>query len=283
MSSSFTHASLRGCGFILIAGLFGCSGSSDGADGNLRGNVTLDEQIIQGVGIRVDDGAGNEAETTTNVRGEYSFIVEPGTQTVSIVRGIPGNAQCSPGVEQEVTVPAEGAVDADFACETPGSGGTGGAGGAGGMGGAGGVGGGVSGAGPFDGCTEQPPGGTACGCNPFDPSSCSGNTTCSTNFYIDLNNGQELAMPALDGSDLSPATECIFDGLKTQGAGASCMIDVAGDQRRDDCLQGLHCDQKSQSELVCVPFCLVDSDCADGSCERFTLSNPGLGSLGRCR
>ncbi|MGB5366277.1 MAG: hypothetical protein WBN14_08425, partial [Polyangiales bacterium] len=150
-------------------------------------------------------------------------------------------------------------------------------------GGAGGMGGGVPGAGPFAGCTEQPPGGTACGCNPFDPSSCSGNTTCSTNFYIDLNNGQELAMPALDGSDLSPATECIFDGLKTQAAGASCMIFLVGDQRRDDCLQGLHCDQKAQDNLVCVPLCLVDGDCADGSCERFTLSNPGLGSLGRCR
>ena len=287
MSSPFRYAARRACAFIFLCGLSGCTSSDDGSDANLRGNVTLDDQIIQGVGLRVDDGAGNEAETTTDVRGQYGFVVEPGTQTVTIIGGIPGNAQCSPGIDQEVTVPDVGVADADFACETPGGGGMGGAGGVGGMGGAGGAGGvggmGGAGAGPFGGCTTQPPGGTACACNPFDPSTCEGHTTCSTNFFIDLNNGQELAMPALDGSDLSPATECIFDSLKTQAAGASCMIFLVGDQRRDDCLQGLHCDQKAQDELVCVPFCLVDGDCADGSCERFTLSNPGLASLGRCR
>ena len=90
-------------------------------------------------------------------------------------------------------------------------------------------------------------------------------------------------MPALDGSDRSPATECIVENLKTQPASASCSIFLVGDQRRDDCLQGLRCDQKAQDDLVCVPFCLADSDCADGSCERFTLSNLGLGSFGRCR
>ena len=86
MSISFRNEVAHLVACLLVGTLIGCPGSDNS---NLRGNVTLDDQIIQGVGVRVDDGAGTEAETTTDVRGEFGFVVAPGVQTVSIISGIP--------------------------------------------------------------------------------------------------------------------------------------------------------------------------------------------------
>ena len=77
--------------------------------------------------------------------------------TVSLISGLPDDAECAPNTTQEAIAPAVGEepVEVDFACQ--GGGGAGGAGGAGGEGGAGGAG----GAGG-DGATGGTPGG-ACG------------------------------------------------------------------------------------------------------------------------
>ncbi|MBW1756091.1 MAG: hypothetical protein JRE45_15165 [Deltaproteobacteria bacterium] len=115
----------------------GCASSSDDPNTNLRGKVTLNGDIAQGIEVTVEDGLGNEAQTTTDVQGSYGFIVLPGEQTVTLTNGLSDDVECAPGVSQDVTIPADGVATANFACETPGAGG---AGGAGGMGGAGGVG-----------------------------------------------------------------------------------------------------------------------------------------------
>ncbi len=119
----------------------GCASSSDDPNTNLRGKVTLDGDIAQGIEVTVEDGLGNEAQSTTDVQGSYGFIVLPGEQIVTLTNGLSDDVECAPGVSQDVTVPADGVATADFACETPGAGRAGGAGGMGGMGGTGGAGG----------------------------------------------------------------------------------------------------------------------------------------------
>ena len=97
---------------------------------------------------------------------------------------------------------------------------------------------------------------------------------------FDPQTGAILAIPALDGSDDVPATECIFVGIQSVAEGGECNIVSAGTSRRDDCLPGLFCDQ--ESELVCVPLCVNGEDCADGSCELFPLEDQEQGPIGRC-
>ncbi|MGB5812088.1 MAG: hypothetical protein WBG86_16250, partial [Polyangiales bacterium] len=145
--------------------------------------------------------------------------------------------------------------------------------------GAGGTGGSDGGSNPYAGCMERPPGSVACECDPFDDN-CSGNLECSINFFVDGLTQEIESVPALDGSECCPATECISNVIQTVGAGGACNIFLAGTLRRDDCLPGLFCDP--QSEDLCVPLCLDDAECADNSCERLSLANPGFGSLGRC-
>ena len=75
--------------------LVGCEGT-ESSPFNLRGNVTLDDEIIQGVTIQVEDDSGGQAETMTEVRGAYGFEVVPGDKTVSILAGIPGTLSARP-------------------------------------------------------------------------------------------------------------------------------------------------------------------------------------------
>ena len=206
-------------------------------------------------------------------------------------------SDCTPG--SEACVCNEGQCLAGLVClsdtcvQPGGSGGEGGGGGAGGSGGAAGMGGlgGMGGAGgaggrnnedPFAGCIERPPGDTACGCNPFDPDSCSGDTACGITFILDPNEGFISALPALDGSDIFRATECIPDRLKLVEEGAECQILGAGSLVRGDCLQGLHCEHGRRDNRKCVRFCLVQADCTSGSCLPLLLSNPGFSTFGRC-
>lgn len=148
---------------------------------------------------------------------------------------------------------------------------------------AGGIGGGgAGGSDPFAQCMERPPGDTACACSPL-VSNCSGNTKCSTNFIIDLNDGTVLRFPALDGSEESPATDCIFADLETFGVGGSYNNFSVGDQRRDDCDENLHCEQFAQDDLRCVALCtLLFTPCTSGVCTPFGLTNAGYDEFGRC-
>ena len=141
MSVMFTGARgvLSYCAVMLA--FAGCASGSDDPNTNLRGKVTLNGDIVQGIEVTVEDGLGDEARTTTDVQGSYGFIVLPGEQTVTLTNGLSDDVECAPGVSQDVTVPADGVATANFACETPGAGGAGGAGGGGGGGGAGGMGG----------------------------------------------------------------------------------------------------------------------------------------------
>lgn len=140
----------RSLGLLLFwMGLIACSGTDD--PDNLLGTVLLDEEIVQGVGLRVADTIGNEAETTTDAQGEYGFLVLPGDQTVRLISGLPDDVECSPGIEQTVDVPLVGTATADFACES-GGGGAGGAGGEGGDGGNGATGGSGGTGGSDEGC-----------------------------------------------------------------------------------------------------------------------------------
>lgn len=94
-------------------------------------------------------------------------------------------------------------------------------------------------------------------------------------------------VPALDGSDDLPATDCVSEIVQTMPEGAACnSLDGGNEFRRDDCLPGLFCDADETAMPVtktCVPLCVSNSDCADGSCEFFTMSNTDFGPLGRCQ
>lgn len=124
------------CCAVMLA-FSGCASSSDDPNTNLRGKVTLNGDIAQGIEVTVKDGLGDEARTTTDVQGSYGFTVLPGEQNVTLTNGLSDDVECAPGVSQDVTVPAEGFATANFACETPGTGGAGGMGGGGGAGGGG--------------------------------------------------------------------------------------------------------------------------------------------------
>lgn len=174
----------------------------------------------------------------------------------------------------ELTGDLEGSIVVDGSDKPCPSGG----GGAGGTGGSGGAGGNATGS-PYAGCTEQPPGSVACDCDPF-ADNCSGNLDCSINFFVNFQTSVVESVPALDGTDCCPATECISDVIQTVGPGGACDIVLTGTLRRDNCLPGMFCDP--DSEEICVPLCVDDTDCADNSCELFSLTNPGFAPLGRC-
>ena len=125
--------------------------------------------------------------------------------------------------------------------------GGGGSGGTGGDGGTGGVGGGSANS-PFSGCVERPPPSIECECDPLNDN-CSGNLECSINFFVDAQTQVITSVPALDGSDCCPATDCISNFIQTVGAGGACNIILAGTLRRDDCLPGLFCDPAERRDL----------------------------------
>ena len=131
----------------------------------------------------------------------------------------------------------------------------------------------------YAGCVERPLGSVECACDPFNDN-CSGNTNCSTNFFFDPATGDITGVPALDGSDGAPATECVSDVTQVVGEGGPCNVSAAATQRFDDCLPGLFCDETSG--FVCVPLCVAGRACTNDNCEFFRLNDPEIGPLGRC-
>lgn len=122
--------------------MLGCPASDSGEpiDANVIGTVLLDEDAVQGVGVRIVDENDGRQTTSTDVQGEYRFEVLPGEVTVSLISGLPNDVSCAPNTTQDATAPPLGdpPVEVDFVCETlRGAGGAGGGGGAGGAGGGG--------------------------------------------------------------------------------------------------------------------------------------------------
>lgn len=288
--------------FIASASLvLGCESADESAD-NVGGLVTYNSVARPRVEVNVVSETNSVNRRLTDSEGNYSAFIavdptsgaDQATFSISISgEGLPAGASCMPPSPQAVIVNDSGVVTparVDFRCFGPddGGGGGGGSGGDGGNGGAGGTGGGGTGgagggngaASPYSQCEEPPLGSLECECDPFDPSSCSGNTDCSTTFFFDTETGAIVGIPALDGSEEIPATECINLGIQSVGEGGDCNIVSTVTSRRDDCLPGLFCDQ--ESELVCVPLCVNNDDCADGSCELFPLNDSAQGPIGRC-
>jgi hypothetical protein len=204
----------------------GCTSSDGAGDANVVGKVVLDEEPVQGVGVRIVDESDATKTTNTDIQGDYRFEVLPGAVTVSLISGIPDDSECSPNTSQEAIAPAigEDPVEIDFACES-GGGGAGGAGGKGGNGGAGGAGGsGGSGTGGTGGSTTRPgfESCTACECNPFVEGSCPPGDTCAV-WFLDSVDGPQVV--ALDGSDGRQATECLGPGqLEANAIGEGCVL-----------------------------------------------------------
>ncbi len=123
---------------VLVFGVLGATGcpsseSGDQEPANVIGKVVLNEEPVQGVGVRIADQNDDRQTTSTDIQGDYRFDVLPGPVTVSLISGLPEDAECAPNTTQDATAPALGEtpVEVDFACES-GAGGMGGAGGAGG-------------------------------------------------------------------------------------------------------------------------------------------------------
>gem|GEM_PF-3422030 len=245
----------QGEGASFLAWSFAVASSVDLAGEALLLGVEGPSGSFMADGPVTDDGRVRIEGVTVDAFGTYDY------QVLSV-----GTAVVSGDVEGSIVVDGSDKPCLDGG---GGSGGTGGSGGAGGQGSAS----------PYAGCTEQPPGSVACECDPF-ADNCSGSLNCSINFFVDFQTSVIESVPALDGSDCCPASECISDVIQTVGLGGACNIVLAGTLRRDDCLPGLFCDP--DSEEICVPLCVDDEDCADNSCELFALTNPGFGPLGRC-
>ncbi|MEM8605737.1 MAG: hypothetical protein AAGF92_01430 [Myxococcota bacterium] len=276
------------------AALPGCSDDSGSAD-NFRGTVTLNGDPAPNVRLEIVSESGSRLRRITDADGVYTAFLatDPLSESdtasfeVSITgEGLPASATCTPSSPQSVEVNADGVVEPstlNFECTSPdngmnGEGGTGGD--AGGSGATGGTGGQVTES-PFGGCTEQPPGSLACDCDPLNDN-CSANLNCSLSLDADPEDNRVVTgVFALDGSDGTPATECLADFIQTIEAGGACVLVQAGVfGRRDECLPGLVCDPESND--TCVPLCLNNGDCADNSCEFYGLNDPDFGRLGRC-
>lgn len=253
---------------LFLALSVGCEGGSEFPD-NFGGVVTLDGEPAPNVGLVIVSENGNRLPRRTDEDGIYSAFLaldpssdadETGYEVSITGEGLPNDSLCQPLGPQSVVVggarlPMPPAID--FGCVSLSAEDTS----------------------PYADCTEQPPGSVECSCDPFNDN-CSGNTNCSTNFFFDPATGEITAVPALDGSDGTPASECVADFIQVVGEGDPCNVSATATQRFDDCLPGLFCDEVSG--FVCVPLCVAGRACADGNCEFFTLTNPEIGLLGRC-
>ena len=166
-----------------------------------------------------------------------------------------------------------------------GSAGSAGAGGSAGTGGSAGSGG-VAASG-LEGCTAVNSLDSVCECDPLSATSCdapSSNLRCSLNLFTDTQTGVVVGIPALDGSDDYPATECISEHIQPDGEGASCTITTLPfdtlTAKRDSCMQGLYC--LGVDDRRCVKLCKDSADCGRGSCALFDLGAAAV-TLGRCQ
>jgi hypothetical protein len=146
---------------------------------NLEGTVTLNGQPLGGVTVVIVSADGFEGAAETRGDGTYSFSVVTGSWSVTLGSGLPADATCDPGTDQQVSVNLNQIAVANFDCMTPG-GGTGGTGGMG-TGGTGGTGTGGT-------------GGTASGCNEPDVTG----------------QAQLAAQPTADAESVSPGGQFSF-------------------------------------------------------------------------
>lgn len=161
-------------------------------------------------------------------------------------------------------------------------GGSAGSGGSAGTGGSGGV-----AASGLEGCTAVNSLDSVCECDPLSATSCdapTSNLRFTLNLFTDTQTGVVVGIPALDGSDDYPATECISEFIQPDGEGESCTITTLPfdtlTAKRDSCMQGLYC--FGVDDRRCVKLCKDSADCGGGPCALFNLGNPGI-TLGRCQ